>query len=143
MIERLEIIEQRYNEINKLLLDPSVVSDINKYRELSKELSSIEETVKTYHEYNKTLSDLSEAHEMVKDPELADFAREEVESLQNKKVDVRNRPCIINGTNTWNGGSTTNIDLPITKLNTFKHEYLKKTGCDCRNADSPYRYSTN
>ncbi len=88
MIERLDIVEQRYNEITKLLQDPSVTSDINKYRELSKELSSIEETVKCYHEYKKTLSDLEEAHEMVKDPELADFAREEVESLQAKKVEL-------------------------------------------------------
>ena len=88
MIERLDIVEQRYNEITKLLQDPSVTSDINKYRELSKELSSIEETVKCYHEYKKTLSDLEEAHEMVKDPELADFAREEVESLQAKKTDL-------------------------------------------------------
>ncbi len=88
MIERLDIVEQRYNEITKLLQDANIVSDINKYRELSKELSSIEETVKCYHEYKKTLSDLEEAHEMVKDPELADFAREEVESLQAKKVEL-------------------------------------------------------
>ena len=58
MIERLDIVEQRYNEITKLLQDANIVSDINKYRELSKELSSIEETVKCYHEYKKTLSEL-------------------------------------------------------------------------------------
>ena len=33
MIERLDIVEQRYNEITKLLQDPSVTSDINKYYE--------------------------------------------------------------------------------------------------------------
>ena len=91
MIERLDIVEQRYNEITKLLQDPSVTSDINKYRELSKELSSIEETVKCYHEYKKTLSDLEEAHEMVKDPELAEFAREEIENLQAKKVELEGK----------------------------------------------------
>ena len=60
MIERLDIVEQRYNEITKLLQDPSVTSDINKYRELSKELSSIEETVNCYHEYKSTLEDFLE-----------------------------------------------------------------------------------
>ena len=86
MIERLDIVEQRYNEITKLLQDPSVTSDINKYRELSKELSSIEETVKCYHEYKKTLSDLEEAHEMVKDPELAILQEKKLNHYKQRKL---------------------------------------------------------
>ena len=38
MIERLNLIEEKYNEINNMLMDPLVLSDINKSRELSKEL---------------------------------------------------------------------------------------------------------
>ena len=38
MIERLEIIKKRYEELNKELLDPSVLSNINKTREISKVL---------------------------------------------------------------------------------------------------------
>ena len=81
MIERLDLIEKRYNEINEELMKPEILSDVNKSRELSIELSSIEETVNKYREYKKVLSDISESKEMVHDPEIADFAKEELVRL--------------------------------------------------------------
>ena len=42
MIERLEIIKERYNTINNDLLDPEVLKDIKKTRELSKEAKDLE-----------------------------------------------------------------------------------------------------
>ena len=88
MIERLELIEQRYNEINNSLMDPSVISDINKSRELSKESASIEETVTTFRLYKKVLSDLEESHEMAHDPEIAEFAHEEIIRLESEKANL-------------------------------------------------------
>ena len=88
MIERLELIEQRYNEINNMLMDPSIVSDINKSRELSKELSSIEDTVSTFCEYKKILNDLEESREMTRDPEIAEFAYEEIARLEKEKINL-------------------------------------------------------
>jgi len=85
MIERLELIEQRYNEINNMLIDPSIISDINKSRELSKELSSIEDTVSVFRDYKKVLSDLEESREMAHDPEIAEFANEEISRLEVEK----------------------------------------------------------
>ena len=81
MIERLDLIEKRYNEINEELMKPEILSDVKKSRELSIELSSIEETVNKYREYKKVLSDISESKEMVHDPEIADFAKEELVRL--------------------------------------------------------------
>ena len=88
MIERLELIEQRYNEINNSLMDPSIISDINKSRELSKEASSIEETVTTFRLYKKVLSDLEESREMAHDPEIAEFAHEEIVRLEEEKANL-------------------------------------------------------
>lgn len=88
MIERLELIEQRYNEINNMLIDPSIISDINKSRELSKELSSIEDTVSVFHDYKKVLSDLEESREMAHDPEIAEFANEEISRLEVEKENL-------------------------------------------------------
>ena len=48
MIERLNIIKERYENLNKELLDPEVLKDIKKTRELSKEAKNLEETVNTY-----------------------------------------------------------------------------------------------
>ena len=53
MIERLDLLEKRYEEINNLLMQNEVVSDIRRSRELSIEISSIEEAVITYRKYKK------------------------------------------------------------------------------------------
>lgn len=81
MIERLDLIEKRYEEINNLLMQNEIISDIKKSRELSIELSSIEEVVKKYREYKKVLSDISESKEMLHDSEIAEFAKEELSRL--------------------------------------------------------------
>ena len=86
MIERLENIEQRYNELVKLLSDPEILSDIKKTTELSKEQSSLSENYEAYQEYKKVLSDMEAAKEMMKDPEMGEFAREEYQTNLDKKA---------------------------------------------------------
>lgn len=88
MIERLEIIKERYLEVTKELSDPEILKDIKKTRELSKESSDLEETVNCYDKYKKVLEDIDAAKEMAKDPEMGEFAREELEELENQKVDL-------------------------------------------------------
>ena len=80
VIERLEIINKRYEELNKQLLDPENLSNIKLTREISKEISDLEDTVNCYKKYKKVLDDLEESKEMLKDPELAEFAKEEISS---------------------------------------------------------------
>lgn len=88
MIERLELIKNRYDEINTLLIDPSILSNINKSKELSKELANIEDIVNKYKEYKSILSDLEEANEMLSDKELASFAQEEITRLTEEKLNT-------------------------------------------------------
>ena len=85
MIERLEIINKRYEELNKQLLDPENLSNIKLTREISKEISDLEDTVNCYKKYKKVLGDLEESKEMLKDPELAEFAKEEIPALESEK----------------------------------------------------------
>ena len=86
MIERLENIEKRYNELVKLLSDPEILSDIKKTTELSKEQASLSENYEAYQEYKKVLSDIEAAKEMMKDPEMGEFAREEYQTNVDKKA---------------------------------------------------------
>ena len=88
MIERLDLIEKRYDEINKELMDPDTLSNVNKSRELSIELSSIEEIVNTYRKYKKVLNDITESKEMTHDSEIADFAKEELVRLSSEKEEL-------------------------------------------------------
>lgn len=66
-------------------MNPEVLSNVNKTRELSKELSEIEDLVNCYKKYKKVLNNIEEATEMLKDPELGEIAKEEVKNLQQEK----------------------------------------------------------
>ncbi len=88
MIERLDLLEKRYDEINNLLMQNDIISDVKKSRELSIELKSIEETVIVYRKYKKVLSDIEESREMIHDPEIADFAKEELVRLNEEKTNL-------------------------------------------------------
>ncbi len=85
MIERLEEIVEKYNEIKQQLTTKEVFEDIKKTTELSKKLSSLEELVLSYNEYKKILSDISEAKEMISSGELEEFAKEELKRLESEK----------------------------------------------------------
>jgi len=86
MLERLEIIKNRYEELNNQLLDPSILSNVNKTREISKEASSLEDTVTCYNSYKQVLDDIDAAKEMCKDADMAEFAKEELASLEEEKI---------------------------------------------------------
>ena len=91
MLERLDVIEKRYKDIQIELTKPEVYSDMNKMRTLSKESSDLEETVNTYHEYKKVLSGISDTKEMLKDTEMGELAKEELINLEEEKTKLEQK----------------------------------------------------
>ena len=91
MIERLEVLKKRYDELNEKLLDPANLSNIKETQKISKEISDLKGTVDIYEEYKKVIDDIAAAKEMAKDAEFADFAKEELESLDERKVDLEHQ----------------------------------------------------
>lgn len=85
MIDRLEILKKRYDELNEQLMDPNNLSDMKKTREISKEMSNLEETVTCYEEYKKILKNIEEDKELLKDAELGQFAEDEIKGLEEEK----------------------------------------------------------
>ena len=85
MIDRLEATLTRYESIEQELTKPEVLSDIKKTRELSKEMSSLEELVTCYKKYKKVLTNIEETEEMVKDPELSEIAKDDLKRLTSEK----------------------------------------------------------
>ena len=73
MLDRLKAIEARYNEINELLIDPTIVSNVKKLTELSKEQKSLEKVVVLFREQQKLENSLDDLKEMKKsdDAEIA------------------------------------------------------------------------
>ena len=95
MIERLNAIEQKYNEISEELTLPEVISDIKKTLSLTKEQASLRDAYDIYQTYKEVLNDITAAKEMVKDPEMAEFAKEELETLEAKRLDLEKQIEII------------------------------------------------
>ena len=88
MIDRLEATVKRYDEITSELSKPEIIQDIKKMTELSREQTRLTETVELYKRYKQVLSGIEEAKELVKDLELGEFAREELASLEEEKLQL-------------------------------------------------------
>ena len=84
MIDRLELLTNRYNEINEELLKPEVLSDFNKQKKLSKEKGGIEEAVNKYAEYKHLVSEIESLKELVMDPEMHEIASIELDEKKDK-----------------------------------------------------------
>ena len=95
MIDRLEVILARYEEINNDLSDPSIFNDVKKMTELSKEKNSLEEVVSVYKNYKEILKRIEEANELIHDSELGDMAREELNTCQIQKEDLEDKLKIL------------------------------------------------
>ena len=86
MKDRLEVICERYNQITEMLSDPSIVSDIKKLTELSKEQRGLEAVVNKYTELKQLERDIEDLKEMSKDsdPDLREMAELELVSSQER-----------------------------------------------------------
>ena len=91
MKERLEIIQERYDNLNLELLKPEVYNDYKKMQAISKEKNSIEPIVQTYKKYNTILDDIEAAKEMSKDPDMKEFALAEIDNLHNEKENLESK----------------------------------------------------
>ena len=67
------------------LTSPEVLGDIKKTMELSKEQASLRENYEAYQEYKKVLENISAAKELMKDPEMGEFAKEEYSENEEKR----------------------------------------------------------
>jgi len=84
MFQKLEGVEKRYEELNKLISDPEVISNQSEWKKLMKEHSSIEDIVIKFREYKSVKQTFEEAKEMLNDPDLKDLAEEEMLDAKNK-----------------------------------------------------------
>ena len=88
MINRLDAIQKKYEEIANELSKPEVVNDIKKMTELSKEQRRLTPTIELYGKYKNVLADIETAKEMLHDADMQEFAREEINNLNREKDDI-------------------------------------------------------
>ncbi|MFZ2950148.1 MAG: peptide chain release factor 1 [Desulfuromonadaceae bacterium] len=85
MMDKIEELERRYQELEALLSDPAVISNQPEFRKLSREHSDLSELVAAYRRYRKVLSEISENREMLADPDMKEMAEDELKGLEAEK----------------------------------------------------------
>ncbi|MGI6149314.1 MAG: peptide chain release factor 1 [Limnochordia bacterium] len=98
MLEKLESLEAKYEELNKKLGDPEVIGDPNAYKRLAKAHAELEEIVNEFRSYKSVLQDLEDARAMLRednDPEFTAMLRDEVDSLESRQEELERRLQIL------------------------------------------------
>lgn len=91
MIDKLEAIRARFEEVSQLIVQPDAMSDMKKYTQLSKEYKDLEKIVSRYKIYKNTIENIASAKELLnveKDPEFREMAKMELEELQEKEEEL-------------------------------------------------------
>ena len=93
MLERLKTMENRYEELGHMLMDPDIGSDIKKMTDVTKEQASLQAAYDLYQEYKEIENGIEEAKELAKehDPEIKEMAKMELAELEEKLPDIIKR----------------------------------------------------
>lgn len=84
MIEKLEQIKHRFEEVSQLIVQPDAMSDMKKFGQLSKEYKDLEKVVKKYDEYQLIRENIANTKQIIdkeKDQEFRDMAKMELDEL--------------------------------------------------------------
>ncbi|WP_339925419.1 peptide chain release factor 1 [uncultured Cyclobacterium sp.] len=91
MLDKLEAIKDRFEEVAQLIIQPDVMNDMGNYTKLSKEYKDLEKVVTAYDSYRLTLDNITSTKailEKEKDPEFREMAKMEWEELKNQKDEM-------------------------------------------------------
>ncbi|GAA6144194.1 peptide chain release factor 1 [Thalassolituus maritimus] len=84
ILQKLESLRDRYEEVGHLLSDPDVIGNQDKFRNLSKEYAELEEVAKAYSDYEQAVSDREEAELLASDddPDMRAMGQEELDNAK-------------------------------------------------------------
>ncbi len=85
---KLEQLAERFEEITALLAEPEVQGDQNRFRTLSQEYAQLEPLVACYAKYQGLEEEITEANEMLLDPEMADLAKEALQEAKQNLAEI-------------------------------------------------------
>ncbi len=98
MLEKLKILEQKFNEISDLIIKPDIISDQKKYIKISKEYKDLKEIIDKKNEYENVLKNIEEANHIVKnetDKEMLELANSEMVVYKENLVELEEQLKIL------------------------------------------------
>lgn len=91
LLKKLEAIYYRFEEVGKMIVDPDIISDMDRYVKLNKEYRDLEEIVAAYKTYKNIIDNLKSSKELLAeetDPEMREMAKMEIDDLEAKKPEL-------------------------------------------------------
>lgn len=88
ILDKLEVVKNRWEEISEQMNDPEVMSDMKRYVKLNKDYKELEPLVTAYKDYKSILSNIEGAKEVLeteKDADFREMAKEELDQLNPEK----------------------------------------------------------
>lgn len=94
LLQKLEAIHIRFIEVGKMIVDPDIIADMDRYVKLNKEYKELEEMDVVYKEYKNLIDNLAsskELLEMEEDPEMREMAKAEIDELENARPEMEEK----------------------------------------------------
>jgi peptide chain release factor 1 len=91
ILHKLETLRDRYEEVGHLLSSPDIISDQDKFRNLSKEYSELEEVAAAYTDYEQAQADFNEAEVLAsdEDPEMRAMGQDELQASKERMAELQ------------------------------------------------------
>jgi peptide chain release factor 1 len=84
LLAKLDQLAERLQELGDLLMQPDVTSNMDNYRKLTREHAELGPLVALYQSYMRAADDVREAQDMLSDPEMKEFAQEEISAARTR-----------------------------------------------------------
>ncbi len=88
MLNKLANLSERMDEIDRLMASEGITDNMENYLKLTREHAEITPIVAQYRAYVQTEADMAEAHKMLSDPEMKEFAQEEIETAKSRHDEI-------------------------------------------------------
>ncbi|MGC6470420.1 MAG: peptide chain release factor 1 [Flavobacteriales bacterium] len=85
MLDKLEAIKLRFDEVSDLIVQPDIIADMKQYVQLNKEYKDLRPIIEAHKTYKNLLSNIENAKEMLKDDEMKEMAKLELDELTPQK----------------------------------------------------------
>ncbi|MBE0467501.1 MAG: peptide chain release factor 1 [Candidatus Desulforudis sp.] len=98
MFAKLEHLEEKYEELNRLISDPEIIQDHERWRGYMKSHADLGDVVGVYREYKKVAADIEATRELIRDerdPEFRELAESELVELENREEKLRRQLRIL------------------------------------------------
>lgn len=95
MIDKLQVLEDRFLDLEHKIADPDVIADQMAWQKAMKARAELEEVVTVFREYKNLLQQYDDAELLLEDTDFADMAKEELKELEPKLADMSERLKIL------------------------------------------------